>query len=545
MLGQIAIKTKANKEKGGEKYTALYCRLSRDDDNIGDSDSIVHQKEILSNFAKENNLKNTKIYIDDGYSGSNFERPDFKRLMQGVEDGEISTIVVKDMSRFGRDHILVGYYTQYVFPEYNVRFIAVNDNVDSLSGKDDDITPFRNILNEMYAKDCSRKIKSVLANKGKSGKHLAVAPIYGYIKDREDKTKWVIDEDAASVVKKIYKLALDGNGPYKIAEILTDEKIETPHNYAIRKGLPIRNNRCKNSEIWTATTIRQILHYEEYLGKTVNFKTQSRSYKTRKRKINEKDKWLIFENTQEPIIDENTFNNVQKILQSRHTNRVFLENNMFAGVLYCGDCGSKMCIKRLRKDRSKDHFECSSYTKKTKSTCTRHRIYFNVLKELVLRDINRLCSNIIEHEKEFIDKYKEKYKMCSLKEDALNKRELEKGIARVKEIDNVICKLYEDNLNGKIRDERYALMTKIYEEEQEKLQERNNILQKNLSQSNKCNNDLEKFIHILHGYTEIRELTPELLHSLVDRIYVKESEIVNERKVQEIRIVYNFVGEID
>lgn len=545
MMTGKTVKQRQNHYYGGEEETALYCRLSRDDDQIGDSDSIVHQKEILLNFAKEKGLKNPQYYVDDGFSGSNFDRPDFKRMMEGVESGRITTVAVKDMSRFGRDHIMVGYYTKYVLPDNDVRFIAVNDDVDSFSGKDDDITPFRNILNEMYAKDCSRKIRSVLNAKGKSGKHLTVAPMYGYVKDPNDKTKWIIDEETAPVVRRIFQLALEGYGPYKIAEILTEDNVETPFLYNIRKGLPMRNKRCKYPEIWTSTTIRQILGYEEYLGKTINFKTQSRSYKSRKRRSNDRENWLVFENTQEPIIDETTFYAVRKVLASRHTDRVFFENNMFTGILYCADCGSKMTIKRLAKDRTKDHFTCSSYIKKTKSTCTRHKIFVKTLERLVLDDIKRICERIICHESEFIEKYRNKSAKTYAKETTAMKRELEEKIARSKEIDEIIRKLYEDNVKGKISDERYGTMSAAYEEEQKTVKGRIKEIQERLAHTNEDNDKLMKFISAVRQYTELTELTPELLHSLVDKIYIGEKYELNGKTVQEVKIVYNFVGTIE
>ncbi|MBQ6922884.1 MAG: recombinase family protein [Clostridia bacterium] len=542
MTGQTVIKQRQNHYYGGEEETALYCRLSRDDDQVGDSDSIVHQKEILLHYAKEQGLKNPQYYVDDGFSGSNFERPDFKRMMEGVESGKITTVVVKDMSRFGRDHIMVGYYTQYVLPENEVRFIAVNDGVDSFSGKEDDITPFRNILNEMYAKDCSRKIRSVLTAKGKSGKHLTVAPVFGYRKDPTDKTKWIIDEEAANIVKRIFQLALEGNGPYKIAEILTQDNVETPFLYGIRKGLPMRNKRCKYPEIWTATSIRQMLGYEEYLGKTVNFKTQSKSYKSRKRRNNVKENWLVFENTQEPIIDETTFNAVQKVLASRHTDRVYFENNMFTGLLYCMDCGNKMTIKRLAKDRTKDHFTCSSYIKKTRSTCSRHKIFVKTLERLVLDDINRVCERIICHEREFTESYLNKSAKSYARETSALKRELEEKIARAKEIDEIIRKLYEDNVKGKITDERYGTMSAAYEEEQKTVKGRIKELNGRLNSAREETENLNKFITVMRQYTELTELTPELLHSLVDRIYIGEKYRLKDKTVQEVKIVYNFVG---
>lgn len=544
MMSGQTVSTKRKNLYGGEETTGLYCRLSRDDDQVGDSNSIIHQKEMLMAYAKEKRLKNPTFYVDDGVSGTTFNRPDFQRMMADVENGRVTTIVVKDMSRFGRDHIMVGYYTKYILPEHGVRFIAINDQVDSASDREDDITPFRNILNEMYAKDCSRKIRAVLSAKGKSGKHLTVAPMFGYMKDPNDKTKWIVDEEAAAVVKKIFQLALEGNGPYKIADILTNEGIETPFLYHRRKGLPIRNKRCKYPEIWTSTTIRQILGYEEYLGKTINFKTQPRSYKTRKRSNADKSDWLVFEQTQEPIIDENMFYAVRQIMASRHTERVFFENNMFTGIVYCADCGAKMSIRRLKKDRSKDHFTCSSYVKRKKSTCTRHKIFVKTLEYLVLRDLRRVCDRVICYENEFIDECRKKTAKAYANEISAIKTELEKCLARMKEIDGIIQKLYEDNVSGRISDERFATMSASYEEEQTKAKARIAELKAKLTATNDETDNLHKFIRIVRRYTEFNELTPELLHSFVDRIYIGEQTEEYGRAIQEVKIVYKFVGVI-
>lgn len=313
---QPAIKNRKIKSTE-EQWTACYCRLSCDDDLDGDSNSIRNQKMLLQKYADENHLRNVRFYVDDGFSGSNFERPDFKRMMSDVEDGKISTVIVKDMSRFGRDHILVGYYTKYYLAEADVRFIAIYDQVDSEKNPDDDITPFKNILNEMYAKDCSKKIKAVFKAKGNAGKHLASIPPLGYKKDPENKEKWIIDEKGAEIVREIFKLCVQGFGPTQIARILTERGVDTPVVYLHKNGLPTALKVREDSEVWNPRSVADILENLEYTGCTVNFKSYTKSYKSKKRINLPKEDWAIFENTQEAIIDKQTFETVQKIRQAK------------------------------------------------------------------------------------------------------------------------------------------------------------------------------------------------------------------------------------
>ena len=337
MLGTQTVVIR-NKNIGGEKITALYCRLSRDDELSGDSNSIVHQKEILSAYAEKYGLGNTRFYVDDGYSGTNFNRPDFLKMMDDVNSGLVGTIIVKDMSRFGRDYIMVGYYTEIMLPQMDIRFIAVNDNVDSENQADNDFTPFRNIINEWYAKDTSKKIRSVLKAKGNSGKHLSVIPPFGYKKDPNDKEKWIIDEDAAQIVRKIYRLYLDGNTMGGIARKLTAEGIETPKLYTENRGIK-HYKAATYPEIWSRISVEYILSNYEYTGSTVNFKTKRKSFKNKKQWIQSKEDWAVFEGTQEAIIDKETFETVQKMRGTKRAYTKFNEVNIFSGLLYCADCG--------------------------------------------------------------------------------------------------------------------------------------------------------------------------------------------------------------
>lgn len=544
MSGIQIAKTNSNKTYyGGEKITALYGRLSRDDELVGDSNSIVHQKEMLTKYAKEHGFTNTAFYIDDGFSGTNFNRPDFQKMMSDVEEGKIATIIVKDMSRFGRDYIMVGYYTEIYFPNSDIRFIAINDQVDTVSATDNDFTPFKNIMNEWYAKDTSKKIKAVLKTKGNSGKHLSTLPPFGYKKDPNDKEKWIVDDEAAATVKEIFDLYIGGLKINDIAKRLTEEGKETPQLYAMKRGLKYRG-RSPYPEIWNNSTIRYILVQMAYTGCTVNFQTYRKSFKSKKMAFHPKDEWKIFEGTQPAIIDRQTFDTVQKM---REHKRVYIksnETNMFSGLLYCADCGGLLTIQRYKKNHDYDHFYCSTYRKKKKGLCTPHRIRVNDLKEVILQDLRKTCEYVAFHEKKFIENYLKSTTAEQQKAQAKAKSELSKTTARIEEINGIIRKLYEDNVKGKMTDERFDFLAKSYETEQAELREKTEELKKILAATEQNNDNLKKFLKIVEHYLCIEELTPEILHSFIDKIYIDEAEIFDGKKMQGVRIVYNFVGAI-
>lgn len=544
MSGIQIAKTNNNKTYyGGEKITALYGRLSRDDELVGDSNSIVHQKEMLAKYAKEHGFTNTAFYIDDGFSGTNFNRPDFQRMMSDAEEGKIATIIVKDMSRFGRDYIMVGYYTEIYFPNSDIRFIAINDQVDTVSATDNDFTPFKNIMNEWYAKDTSKKIKAVLKTKGNSGKHLSTLPPFGYKKDPNDKEKWIMDEEAAATVKEIFDLYIGGLKINDIAKQLTEEGKETPQLYAMKRGLKYRG-RSPYPEIWNNSTIRYILVQMAYTGCTVNFQTYRKSFKSKKMAFHPKDEWKIFEDTQPAIIDRQTFDTVQKM---REHKRVYIksnETNMFSGLLYCADCGGLLTIQRYKKNHDYDHFYCSTYRKKKKGLCTPHRIRVKDLKEVILQDLRKICEYVAFHEKEFIENYLKSTTAEQQKAQAKAQRELSKTTARIEEINGIIRKLYEDNVKGKMTDKRFDFLAKSYETEQAELRAKTEELKKIIAATEQDNDNLKKFLKIVEHYLCIEELTPEILHSFIDKIYIDEAEIFDGKKMQGVRIVYNFVGAI-
>ena len=543
MIGQTAIKNNKKYNHGGD-VTALYARLSKDDDLVGDSNSIVHQKEILAKYAKEHGFTNIEFYVDDGFSGTNFNRPDFQRMMADAEEGKISTVIVKDMSRFGRDYIMVGYYTEIYFSNLDIRFIAINDNVDSNIQTENDLTPFKNVFNEWYARDTSKKIRAVFKAKGNSGKHLTTNPPFGYKKDPNDKDKWIIDDEAAATVRRIFQMYVDG---YRISEIghkLTEEKVETPILYYMNRGIKT-NARSEYPEIWDLMSIKYILSQTAYAGHTVNFQTAVKSYKTKKQIRLPKEDWIIYRNTQEPIIDEKTFETVQQMRKVKRARTKYNEPNMFSGLLYYADCGNHLTIQRVARNRKMDNFSCATYRKKKKGLCSCHRILVSDLETIVKEDLQKVCEYVFLHEKEFTDEYLSGSKKETEKFQTKTKVELKRLSDRQEEIGKIIRKLYEDNVSGRITDERFDFLAKSYEDEGNDLKQKTIELQNALTASVQDEEKLSKFLKIVKAYTEIQELTPEILNSFIEKIYIGETERYDGRKMQDVEIIYKFVGAIN
>ena len=543
MIGQTAIKNNKKYNYGGD-VTALYARLSKDDDLVGDSNSIVHQKEILAKYAKEHGFTNIEFYVDDGFSGTNFNRPDFQRMMADAEEGKISTVIVKDMSRFGRDYIMVGYYTEIYFSNLDIRFIAINDNVDSNIQTENDLTPFKNVFNEWYARDTSKKIRAVFKAKGNSGKHLTTNPPFGYKKDPNDKDKWIIDDEAAATVRRIFQMYVDG---YRISEIghkLTEEKVETPILYYMNRGIKT-NARSEYPEIWDLMSIKYILSQTAYAGHTVNFQTAVKSYKTKKQIRLPKEDWIIYRNTQEPIIDEKTFETVQQMRKVKRARTKYNEPNMFSGLLYCADCGNHLTIQRVARNRKMDNFSCATYRKKKKGLCSCHRILVSDLETIVKNDLQKVCEYVFLHEKEFTDEYLSGSKKETVKFQSKTKAELKRLSERQEEIGKIIRKLYEDNVNGRITDERFDFLAKSYEDEGNDLKTKIQELKNALASSVQDEEKLSKFLKVVKSYTKIEELTPEILNSFIEKIYIGETEKYDGRKMQEVEIIYKFVGAIN
>jgi site-specific DNA recombinase len=532
--------------KNNDKITALYCRLSRDDEMQGDSNSIKNQKAILQKYADDNGFANTEFFVDDGYSGTNFDRPDWQRLLSQVEEGNIGTVIVKDMSRLGRDYLKVGYYTEVLFPGSDIRFIAINNNVDSANQQDSDFTPFLNIINEWYAKDTSKKIRSVFKSKGQSGKPLCTNPPYGYIKDPEDKMHWIVDEEAAKVVKQAFHLCMQGYGPTQIAKEFSKRKIMNPTAHAKANGINIPDNRGHDDDyVWRGSTIVHMLSRQEYLGHTVNFKTYRKSYKQKKQMKNDPSEWVIFENTHEAIIEEPVFEVVQKIRDGRRRLTPMGEMPILSGMLFCADCGNKLYQVRHRGwEHDKEHFVCATY-RKIKGGCSSHQIKNVVVEELLLDGIRRVTAYARDHEDEFVEMVTKKTRIELDKSIRDGKRELEQSQARIKKLDEIIQRLYEDNIEGKISDERFTKMTDNYEAEQHTLENRVAELKSTMTSEKESALGVDHFLALVRKYTDIKELTAEIIREFVEKIYVYKAERIDGRRVQRIKIIYNCIGEFD
>lgn len=525
-----------------DRWIALYVRLSRDDDNEGDSNSISNQIAILTKYAKDHGITNYKIYKDDGYSGTNFNRPGFQEMLSDIERGLVSTVIVKDMSRFGRNYLEVGMYTEIMFPDKDVRFIAVNDGVDS-EREDNDFTPFRNIINEWYAKDTSKKIRAVFKAKGMSGKRVSTQAPYGYVRDADGNL--LVDEDSAPVVKLIFQLAAEGNGPGKIARTLREMEIVTPGTLEFQRTGRTKRYDPDNPCFWYSSTISKILVQQEYLGHTVNFKTTKKSYKSKKKIENPKEKWVIFENTHEALISQEQWDIVQKNRQQRRRPTRMGDMGMFSGLLFCADCGHTLNLNRTKSwAREQDNYTCGAY-KQGKGKCSAHYIRATVLEQLVLENLREVISFAREDEEEFVRQAMENKMALHRQEQAQAKRLLEQQTRRMSEIDAIIKRLYEDHVIGKLTDDRFAKMSADYEQEQEALQISTDQLREVVEASERQTVNMDSFLKIVRKYTAPDKLFPELLNALVEKIVVHAPDKSSGHRIQQIDIHYNFIGEIE
>lgn len=526
------------KQLESDKITALYCRLSRDDELAGESNSIKNQKLILSKYAQDNKFQNIKFFVDDGYSGTTFTRPAFMEMMELAENGQVGTIIVKDHSRLGRNRLVVGQLLEEDFVRLNIRYIAIMDNIDSSKGLND-FLPIQDWFNEMHAKNTSQKVRAVLKNKGESGISLANNVPYGYKKDENDKTKWVIDEPSAEVVKEIFNLFVQGHGTCEIAKILRERKILTPSEYNASINT---NSNTEYQYKWCGTTVARIIDRQEYIGDTVNFKSTTRSYKDKTRVYLPKEDRKIFKNTHEPIIDEYTWNIAKQLRNNRKNPTRSGKKSVFSGLLFCNDCGKKMYFQSPVIDlKAKDHYRCSSYKHDT-SACTSHYITDEVLQVIVLENIQRVISYVKSYEYLFIQEQLAKSTQDELKHISKNKKILEQAKKRIIEIDNLFMHIYEDNVSGKITDERFRSLSFNYDKEQQELKIKIEQLSKDIENTEKKDTDITQFISNVKKYTEIAKLTPEILNELIEKIVIHQKEKVNGKKVQEIDIYYRGVG---
>ena len=527
--------------------TALYPRLSHEDELQGESNSISNQKRILESYAKQNGFTNLRWYTDDGYSGANFQRPGFQAMLADIEAGKVGTVIVKDMSRLGRNYLQVGMYTEMIFPQKGVRFIAINDGVDSAQGEND-FAPLRNIFNEWLVRDTSKKIKAVKRSKGMSGKPITSKPVYGYLMDEDE--NFIIDEEAAPVVRQIYSLCLAGNGPTKIARMLTEQQIPTPGTLEYRRTGSTRRYHPGYECKWATNTVVHLLENREYTGCLVNFKTEKPSYKLKHSIENPPEKQAVFENHHEPIIDRETWERVQELRKQRKRPNRYDEVGLFSGILFCADCGSVMYQQRYQTDKRKqDCYICGSYKKRT-ADCTAHFIRTDLLTAGVLSNLRKVTSYAAKHEARFMKLLIEQNEDGDRRRNAAKKKELEAAEKRIAELSAIFKRLYEDSVTGRISDERFTELSADYEAEQKELKERAARLREELSKAQEATANAEKFMNVVRRHTTIEELTPTLLREFVEKIVVHESVALDGKRRgklrrQEIEIYYSFVGKVE
>ena len=527
--------------------TAIYCRLSRDDGTDSESNSIGNQKKLLSQKAKELKLTNTKYYVDDGYTGTNFNRPGFQAMLEDIEMGYVTTVMVKDLSRLGRDYVSVGHYTDNFFPEHNIRFIAVNDLVDSNDG-DNEIAPFKNIMNEMYARDISRKVRCSHRIRGNLGEPLSQPP-YGYMKDPQNKKKWIVDTEAAEVVKSIFAMCIEGKGNETIARILQENKVMIPMAYWQSKGLNKGGKKTQPDPYkWCKTTVQKILVQQEYCGDVINFKTYSKNFKNKKRLQNPEENWKIFKNVHEPIIDRNTFETVQKMKakgKRRAPNPEHAEKNMFCGLLYCADCGSPLWFNVNHPNTDIKYFMCSNY-KGRRGTCEgTHYVRADSLEQIVMLELRSLASFLVEDEEAFADILEAKTNKSILNQQKFLESSIDKSVARTKEIAVMYEKLFEKHINGIVNEESFMQLSQKYETERDELKLKIRQYQEELSEIENLRTSKEQFTFAVRKFMQMETLTPALLNELIEKIEVHSIEGKGKNKTQRIVIHYRFIGVIE
>lgn len=523
-----------------ERITALYCRLSRDDEREGASGSIKNQQSILEKYARDNGFPNPRVFVDDGWSGTTFARPAFTEIMELAEKGLIGTLIVKDHSRLGRNRLVVGQLLEEGFDSLGVRYIAIMDNIDTAKGISD-LVPMQDLFNEWHAKNTSQKVRNVFKNKGMSGVPLTTNPPFGYMKNPDNKKEWMIDEEAAKVVRRIFALCVDGFGPTQIAKKLKADKVMTPTEYwnSIGRNCGKPPERPFN---WCSDTVASILSKQEYCGDTVNFRSTTKSFKNKTKIERPQEEWKIFPNTHPAIIEREIFELVQELRQHRRRPTKSGIVSPFSGLLYCADCGEKLYYSVTNNHkREQAYFFCSAY-RKNSEVCSAHYIREKVVTETVLESMRRILLNVQAFEKEFARKQMECYSEDKRKELAHKRRELNKAKQRIAEIDSLIQKIYEDNANGKLSDERYATLSMSYEEEQQRLKADIPEMESYLETEMDKTESLQKFIDKVKKITELKELTPELIHEFIDRIIVYSPRYLDGKRVQLMDIYYNGVG---
>ena len=544
-----------------EKITALYERLSRDDDLAGDSNSIINQKKLLEDYAAQHGFGNIVHFTDDGFSGGNFERPAWKRMIDEVDAGNVATVIAKDMSRIGREYLQTGWFTEIYFRKHDVRFIAVTNGVDSNDQRTEEFAPFLNLVNEFYLRDCSKKTRAAFQAKGNSGKPTTTVPIYGYRKDPEDKDHWLIDEEAAAVVRRIFRLSIEGYGITQIAQILMRDKVERPSFHMAKYGFRRMENPVTLSRPydWRSSTVAKIIAKPEYLGHTVNFRTTKESYKSKKIKWNNPEDWKIFPNTHEAIVDPETWELAQKSRETvRRTDGTGVANPL-TGLVYCADCGAKMYNHRNlhtaggKRDPATglglyDNFDCSTYgtTKQRFDVkCSCHYISTRALRELLLHTIQTVSVYAISNEAEFIEKVRAASEIQQKEAARELTRKLNRDRKRCAELDRLIQKLYEAYATEKLSEKRFEVLTAEYEREQEALEESIVKEQAELDAFNADTVRVDQFLSLARKYTDFSELTTPMIFEFVDKIIVHKADRSEGERTQEVEIFLKFIGKFD
>ena len=544
VLAVAPLKEDAEMQRATDKITALYCRLSQEDANEGESNSIQNQKAILLQYAKEHRFPNLTFFVDDGYSGTNYDRPGFQAMLAEIEAGKVAVCCTKDLSRLGRNSSLTGLYINFTFPKYGVRYIAINDHFDTIdpNSTDNDVAGIKNWFNEFFAKDTSRKIRAVNKAKGERGVPLTTNVPFGYLKDPNDKTRWIVDEAAAQVVKRIFRLCMEGRGPMQIAKVLQEEKVLNPTAYKRRAGIKTPSPETSDPYHWNTNTVVHILERREYTGCTVNFKTYTNSIWDKKQRETPLKKQAVFYNTHPAIIEEEVFDKVQEIRQQRHRRTKTGKSSLFSGMVYCADCGAKMryCTTNYFEKRQ-DHFVCANYRSNTGS-CSAHYIRAVVLEDLVWMHMKAVISYVTRHESYFRTVMEHKLRLSSEEAIRAHQKRLEQAQRRMGELDRLFIRIYEDNVAGKLSDERFAMMSQSYEDEQTQLKAEIQTLQQDIEVQERQIENLEQFIQRVHKYADLQELTPYVLRELVKAIYIEAPDKSSGKRRQNIRISYDLVG---
>ena len=549
------------RQSKSNKTTALYSRLSRDDEMQGESNSITNQKKILEDYAGRSGFTNCRHFCDDGVSGTTFDRKGFKEMIAEVEAGNIGIVIVKDMSRIGRDYLQVGFYTEVFFRQHGVRFIAVSNNIYSENGKSGEFAPFLNIMAEWYARDTSRKIKAVYQSKGHNGKRLTNSSIYGYLKSPDDKNAWMVDPIAAEVVRRIFALSVSGKGPFQIAKILEAEDIETPGVYLGKMGLGTQRNRIvKHPYRWACSQISAMIAKPEYMGHTVNFRTKKESYKDKKVTWNPKEDWVIFENTHEAIVDPETWQTAQRCRTVKRRIDTTGEASPLTGILYCADCGHRLYNHRraayerpsshtgqMMKVGARDDYKCSKgnnsgpHSKK----CTTHFITSNTANALILETIQRTTAFARSNETEFINLMRKASTLRQSESAKSNKKQIAKNEKRIAELDGLFRKTYENFAAGRLTGKRFELLSGGYETEQSELETQTAKLKEELAQFESDTFRADKFMELVKRYSDFSELTPAMLHEFVEKVVVHEGDKSSGVRQQRVDIYLNYIGQFD